>query len=354
LPRGAADGTLPRMKALIECAVPAMLAPGGTQVQVEQTKAGLEASGVEVEFLRWWDRGQRGDLIHYFGTPSNSFLGLARDAGLPVVMTNLFTETCNRSDFRLAVQGWLIQAGLKIPLARQVKHQLNWATYQRADHNVVGLECEKFVLEKVYRVPSSRISVVPLGLPDVFLNAGAGARREPHLICTGTITGRKYFVELAQMAQAAQVPVLFVGKPNHPGDPYWLKFKSLIDGRFVRHEPFVDSPAKMVSLLQAARGFVLMSQFENWCLSAHEAVACGLPLLVPDQNWSRERFGNQARYFPTIGYNAGNVARLKNFYAEAPALPAPAIKLHSWLEVAQELEKVYAQVLARTSAAGDR
>ena len=53
----------------------------------------------------------------------------------------------------------------------------------------------------------------------------------------------------------------------------------------------------MVALLQASRGFVLMSQFENWCLSAHEAVACGLPVLVPDQNWSRERFGNAARYF---------------------------------------------------------
>jgi glycosyltransferase involved in cell wall biosynthesis len=101
----------------------------------------------------------------------------------------------------------------------------------------------------------------------------------------------------------------------------------------------------MVALLQSARGFVLMSQFENWCLSAHEAVACGLPVLVPDQNWSRERFGNAAYYFKTIGYGADNVARLKKFYAEAPALPPPAIKLHSWLEVALELKKVYEKVL---------
>ena len=39
------------------------------------------------------------------------------------------------------------------------------------------------------------------------------------------------------------------------------------------------------------------------------------------------------------------MARLKEFYAEAPALPAPAIRLHSWLEVAQELKKVYEKVL---------
>jgi glycosyltransferase involved in cell wall biosynthesis len=340
-------GTILRVKILIDCAVPALLAPGGTQVQVEQTKAGLECLGVEVEYLRWWDRAQGGDLIHYFGTPSNSLLDLARGAGLPLLMTNLFTETCNRSDFRLAVQGALIQTGLKIPFGRQVKHQLNWGTYRRADHNIVGLACERQVLETVYRVPAERISVVPLGLPEIFLQAGPGARREPHLICTGTITERKFFVELAQLARAAEVPVLFVGKPNRSDDPYWRKFQSLLDDRFVRHEPFVDRPEKMVSLLQAARGFVLMSRFENWCLSAHEAVACGLPVLVPDQKWSRERFGAAARYFPTLGVNPGNVAALKRFYAEAARLPAPALQLHSWRAVAEQLRQVYAQVMAR-------
>ncbi len=342
------------MKVLIDCAVPALLAPGGTQVQVEQTRAGLASLGVEVDFLRWWDRGQRGDLIHYFGTPSNSFLNLAQGAGLPVVMTNLFTETCNRSLPRLAVQGWLIRAALKIPVARSVKHQLNWATYTHAAHNVVGLACEKNVLETVYRVPPERISVVPLGLPESFLRAGPGRRRGDHLICTGTITGRKYFVELAEMARAAEVPILFVGKPNHPADPYWLRFQQLIDNRWVCHQPFVESQTEMVALLQAARGFVLMSQFENWCLSAHEAVACGLPVLVPDQNWSRERFGSGACYFKTLGYNTANVACLKQFYAAAPNLPAPAIRHHSWSEVAQDLKHVYTQVLARKSNAGDR
>jgi glycosyltransferase involved in cell wall biosynthesis len=335
------------VKILIECAVPAMLAPGGTQVQVEQTKAGLEAIGVEAEYLRWWDRGQRGDLIHFFGTPSNSFLAIARAAGVPVVMTNLFTETCNRSDLRLKVQGVLIQAGLKIPLARQVKNQLNWATYQRADHNVVGLACEKQVLQTVYRVPADRVSVVPLGLSETFLRAGAGRRTENHLICTGTITERKYFVELAEMARTAQVPVLFVGKPNHPNDPYWLRFKALIDGRMVKHQPFVESPAEMATLLQSARGFVLMSRFENWCLAAHEAVACGLPLLVTDQKWSRERFGHGARYFKGLGASSENASRLRQFHAEAPSLSAPPIKLHSWREVAEQLKPVYERVLAR-------
>jgi len=339
------------MKVLIDCPVPAMFTHGGTQIQIEQTKAGLEAAGVEVEFLRWWDHAQRGDLVHFFSTASNAYLNLARAAGTPVVMTNLFTDACNRSAARLRRQGWLMQAALKIPFGNQLKGQLNWRTYGNATHNVVGLECEKNVLETVYRVPVEKISIVPLGLSENYLRAGHGRREAGHLICTGTITQRKNCVELAELARAAEVPILFVGKPYQPDDPYWLRFEKLIDQRFVKYKTHTESEIEMAGLLKASRGFALMSQFENWCLSAHEAVACGLPVLVPDQNWSRERFGDAARYFKTIGFNADNVNRLKSFYAEAPTLPAPAIKLHSWLEAAQELKKVYAQVLARKSAA---
>ena len=100
----------------------------------------------------------------------------------------------------------------------------------------------------------------------------------------------------------------------------------------------------MIEMLKSARGFVLMSQHENWCLSAHEAVACGLPLLVQNQNWSQERFGDQARYFETIGFSNRNAKILRKFWEDAPVLPAPGIKLHGWSEVAQKLKTIYGQV----------
>jgi len=335
-----------RVKVLIDSPTPVLLAHGGAQIQIEQTKAGLEALGVEVEFLRWWDKDQRGDLIHYFGTASNSYQALAQSVGLPVVMTNLFAEPCNRSKSRLRWQGRLIEVVLGIPVGRQVKNQLIWSTYRNATHNIVGLECEKFVLENAFLVPPERVSLVPLGLSENYLKAGSGHRDTGHLICTGTITRRKNSVELARLARAAGVPIRFVGRPYHPADDYWRQFQSLVDGQFVQHAPHTDSELEMVRHLQSARGFVLMSQFENWCLSAHEAVACGLPVLVQDQTWSRERFGNQAHYFETIGFSEENVRRLKRFYAEAPGLAAPTIKLDSWTEVAAQIKTIYEKVLA--------
>jgi glycosyltransferase involved in cell wall biosynthesis len=333
------------MKILFDCPTPVLFAHGGAQIQIEQTKAGLEANGVEVEYLRWWDATQTGDLVHFFGTASNSYLNLARSMGKPVVMTNLFTEACNRSPARLARQGWVMRTALHLPLIKQIKWQLNWLTYQNATHNVVGLECERVVLEKAFGVARERISLVPLGLSDTYLRAGAGQRQEAHLICTGTITERKNSVALAQLAHRAEVPILFVGKPYSMNDLYWRRFQELTDGRLVKYQPHVASESEMIRLLQAARGFVLMSQFENWCLSAHEAIACGLPLLVPDQNWSRERFGEQVRYFPTHGDNSENTAILKQFYNDSPRLSAPAIQLDSWGEAGRQLKIIYQKVL---------
>lgn len=336
------------MKILFYCPLPFLLAHGGAQTQIEQTKAALERAGVEVEWLRWWDGRQTGDLIHVFSLVNNEFLQQARVAGIPVLLTQLFTEACNRSAAQLARQGWLVRALLALPFGGGLKHQLAWQTYARATHNVVGLEAERRVLQQVYRVAPEKISVVPLGLSAAYLNAGAGSRAENHLITTGTITQRKNSAALAALAHAAQVPVLFVGKPYHLDDPYWRQFEKLIDGQWVKYHPHVGTEPEMIALLHAARGFVFMSAFENWCLSAHEAAACGLPLLVQDQNWSRERFGTEARYFSRIGVTAGNVEILRQFFAAAPELSAPRVKLFRWDDTAAELKKIYARILTRS------
>ena len=333
------------MRVLFDHPSPFLLAHGGFQVQIDQTKAALEKLGVQVEYLRWWDGEQKGDLIHYFAAASNGYLAQAKAINLPVVMTTLFTETCNRSDAQLARQGWITQCILFLPFGAGIKQQLAWRTYQNCARNIVGLEAERAVLQRVYRVPADRISTVPLGLSPAYLKAGAGTRSETHLICTGTITERKRSVELAQMAHAAQTPILFVGKPYHPADPYWGQFQKLIDDRWVKHHPHVGTEPEMIALLQSARGFVLMSKFENWCLVAHEAAACGLPLLLPDQKWSRERFGPEVRYFSSNRDSARDVQVLRQFYAEAPDLQRPAIHLHSWEECARQLKAVYERVL---------
>ena len=331
------------MKVLFDHSSPFALAHGGFQIQIEQTKAALERCGVEVEYMRWWDDRQNGNLIHYFGAPSVSYLRMARNKNIPVVVTHMFSATCNRSPFHLKIQGAITLALLALPGWGMIKNQLNWQSFRMADRMIVGLQAERRVLVTVFGLSHDKIINVPLGLDQAFLEVGKPSRCESHLITTGTVTGVKRSIELALMAQQAQVPILFVGKPYHRDDPYWKTFAALIDDRFVFHRDHVSDLAEMIGLLRASRGFILFSRHENWCLSAHEAAACGLPILVPDQPWSRECFGAQASYLD-VAPTGQNSAKLREFYDKCPSLPAPAIKFYSWDEVAEQLEACYRSV----------
>jgi glycosyltransferase involved in cell wall biosynthesis len=325
---------------------PFVLSHGGFQTQIEQTGNGLRTHGVQVEFLKWWEENQPADLLHFFGITHLAYLHQARIKGIPVVMTTIFSETCNRSDARLARQGFATQLLLRMPFGNGIKNQLSWLTFQRCSCMVVGLEAERKVLETVYRVPRERTAVVPLGLSEPFLTAGPGRREEDHLIYTGTITEQKGCVELAELALQAQVPVLFVGKPYSSADPYWKRFTALVDGKWVRHEPHVSGETEMIRKLQAARGFVIMSRYENWCLSAHEAAACGLPLLLPDLKWAHERFGDQASYLR--GNPSLQAKQLRAFYDSCADAPPPKVRLYSWDEVGAQMRGVYERVLSNS------
>jgi glycosyltransferase involved in cell wall biosynthesis len=323
---------------------PFSLAHGGTQIQIERTKAALEATGVEAEYMEWWNEKQSGDILHQVGWLHPEMIRLAQNKGWKVVITTLLTQQCNRSEREWLTRQVLIRSLLGAPLPRRWKLRLPWQCYHLCDQVIVGLEAERHVLEKLYGVESSRISVIPLGLTETFLGAGPPLRTENHLICTGTIGPLKNSVALARLAREAGTPILFVGKPFDYSSGYWEEFKALIDDQIIRHHPHVGTEAGLVDLLRQARGYVLMSQYENWSLAAHEAAACGLPLLLPDQRWSRERFGDRAAYFPTKG-RADAVAALRTFYDQCPKLAPPGIKLYNWREVAEMLRAVYQKLL---------
>ena len=336
------------MKVLIDFfGPPFFLAHGGAQTQVMETVAGLRELGVEVEFARWWDGKQSADLIHSFGVPNLTYIQFARSKHLPIINTTLFTATCNRSPRQLAMQGLIVSGLLKLPRIppwSSIRPQLIWEAFQQCDMNIVGLEAEARVLKTVYGVPTEQTGIVPLGLAKPFLDAGHGNRSGDYLITTGTITERKKSVELAKMAHRAQVPICFVGKPYDESSAYWREFQSLVDGSIVTHIPHTESIDEMISLLKGSRGYVLFSDYENWCLSAHEAIACGLPILVPDQPWSKELFTTKARYFSGWGIDS-STRNLQNFYQDCNNIPTPDIPLYSWKDVASRLLPFYNQLI---------
>ena len=331
------------MKILLEHGMPFQLAHGGYQIQIEQTKRGLEQAGLEVEWLRWWDDSQTGDIIQAFSPITAAVPYHAREKRIPVVLMTLLSGLCDLPPLRLHLKALQDLIFKRLPGIRGSFGTLPQQIFHLCTHNLVNIHAEARVMEQIYHVPSDRITVIPGGLSKNFLQAKPATKEGDYLICTATITERKNSVELARLAKLAEVPVLFVGKPYHPSSPYWRQFRELIDNRWVRYREHISSTDELIALLRSARGFVINSLIETWCFSAHEAAVCGLPVLLPDQKWSRELFGDQATYLTPR--QADNAAILRNFHRQAADAPAPRIQFWSWKQIGEQHAALYKKLL---------
>jgi glycosyltransferase involved in cell wall biosynthesis len=334
------------MKILLACPLPFMLAHGGQQIQIEQTRTALQAAGLEVEPLRWWDAGQSADLIHYFGRMPADQIRLAHQKGVKVVMLELLTGPAARTPWQLRMQR-LLRRTIEGAVPGDFAAAFNWRSYRLADACVANTSWEAHLMSYLFGAPPARVHVVPNGVEEVFLNSPLAARGQ-WLVCTATITGRKRVLELAESAALAQTPLWVIGKPYSDSDPYAQKFFALArrHPKVIRYEGAIQDRAQLARIYREARGFVLLSTMETRSLSAEEAAACECPLLLSDLPWARSTFGENASYCPVASPERCS-GLLRNFYDAAPSLPVPP-KPAAWSEIARQLKAIYEDVL-RTS-----
>jgi glycosyltransferase involved in cell wall biosynthesis len=332
------------MRVLFDHPVPFLMAHGGLQTQIQQSQQSLQQIGVDVEPLRWWDAGQRGDVLHYFGRMPTPVVRLAQEKGLKVVMGDLLTEQGSRSPARLRLQR-SISRGMQALLPAGWLYNFHWQSYRLADACVALTPWEAQLLTQLFAAPANRVHVVPNGVEEIFLH-GQPTSRGRWLVCTATLTPRKRVLEMAEAAAQARVPLWIIGKPYSETDAYVSRFLQLAKAQheWIRYEGAVNDRTQLARIYREARGFVLLSAIESLSLSALEAAACGCPLLLSDLPWARTVFQANASYCPVRGPAHRAAAVLRRFYDVAPELPAPPKPL-SWVEVARQLAAVYEQVL---------
>jgi glycosyltransferase involved in cell wall biosynthesis len=331
------------MKILLNCHVPFSLAHGGAQIQIEQTQAGLEKIGVEVESLRWWDDKQTGDILHHFGRIPATLLELARQKGMKVVMAELLTGQGSRPVARLKFQRFLNRAAEKI-LPGSIRQRLDWESYRLADALIALTPWEAQLMTWLFNAPPQKVHVVPNGVEEPFFESQKATRGQ-WLVSTTTITERKRVLESAEAAVAAKTPLWIIGKPYSDSDPYARSFLALArsNPQIIRYEGAISDRAQLARIYREARGFVLLSAMESLSLSALEAAACECPLLLSDLPWARTTFREDARYCP-IASPSGMAPFLRQFYDDAPNLKSPA-KPPTWTDVAVQFKAVYEKVL---------
>lgn len=314
------------------------------QIQIEQTKAGLEGIGVETEYLRWWDDKQNGNVLHHFGRYPADFIRQAQEKGMKVVMAELLTGPGSRSPGRIRIQK-IVQRIMARTFPRGQVAAYSWDSYQLADALVALTKWEATLMGELYGAPASKTHVVPNGVEEAFLNSKP-ATRGKWLICTATITERKRVLELVEAAARAQTPLWVIGKPYGESDPYAKRFLGLAAAQpnTLRYEGPIHDRATLARVYREARGFVLLSTMESLSLSALEAAACECPLLLSDLPWARGTFGENASYCKVPASAARTAEVLRKFYDAAPTLKCPPRPL-SWREVCQQLKSLYEELL---------
>ena len=334
------------MKILFDHHLPFLLAHGGLQIQIEQTKAALESLGIEVEYLEFWDEKQRGDLIHFFGRGDEGYIKLAHQKGMAVVMSELLTGAGSRSKGQLLAQRSLIRLARKV-LPKTFTSKMGWEAFQMADAVIALTAWEAELMVDLFAAEKSKLHVVPNGVDECFFPAPDKQNREDWLICAATITERKRVVELGAAAVAGGIKVKIAGRPYSEDDPYYQKFLALCREHpdYLEYLGPITERLKMARLYQSAGGFVLLSTMESLSLSALEAAASGCPLLLSDLPWARTTFGRGASYCP-INLAAQETGKiLKDFAANHLARPKALVPLR-WAEVARQLVNIYTRCLS--------
>lgn len=332
------------MKILLHCHVPFLLAHGGAQIQIEQTKLALEKIGVEVEYLRWFDGNQTGDVLHFFGRIPGVLVELAHQKRMKVVLADLLTAQGSRSNGRLRVQSSIMRVVESVAPGLGA-NAFNWKSYRDVDACVALTAWEAKLMGDLFGAPPNRLHVIPNGVEEVFLNAKPRERGK-WLVCTATITERKRVLELAEAAVKAETPLWIVGRAYSENDSYAKRFFDLTKQHsdVIRFEGAISDRTRMAEVYREARGFVLLSTMESLSLSALEAAACECPLLLSDLPWARTVFGDRVSYCP-ITPDVGQTAKaLRAFYDAAPTLKAPHKPL-TWVEVAQQFRALYESLL---------
>lgn len=332
------------MKILFDHSSPFLLAHGGFQIQIEETKSALEKAGLEVEFLRWWDASQRGDIIHFFGAAPAGHAELARRKKLKFVITHLLGGLGARAAWKRSFQKLIIGAAFR-GLPSAVLGRAGWSMWTTADAYIAVTSWEARLMVEVFRAPRERVHVVPNGVSEVFFQATPATRTE-WLMTTASIFPVKRLLETARAAVIAKTPYWVMGQPLSDADNYYQEFATFCrqHSGILRYENVMRTHAELTQLYHQARGFVLLSRWETQSLSALEAAACETPLLLSDLPWAHATFGDGVNYCPIT--STGRTAEyLRRFYDEAPRMPAPP-KPRTWSEVGAMLGKVYERVLA--------
>ena len=274
------------MKIRFVPAQPHCFAFGGFDIQMHRSLEVLTAMGVDAQPLDFWSRDGGFDILHIWGFDTDLHLTTARFAkqyGKKLVLTPLLQYLTPRS--------WLRYAGALIEGTARRRIVLGGLV----DKFLAVNDEQGSTLQRLYRVPDSKIEIIPTILDQRFFESQP-PRAEladgfaGFMFCAGNICARKNQLKLAQAAIETRTPILFAGDVSGGEEAYGEQFaQAIAPHAFLRWNKWMNGP-QLLEAYQAARGVVLPSFEEQQPTIGLEAAALGKPLLLGRLPYARQKF----------------------------------------------------------------
>lgn len=330
--------------------------PGGGEVQLLKTKEYLEKLGVSVKlFDTWHDKLRDFDILHVFGSVKEALpmMTLAHQAGIKIVLSTICWynwrsawETPGSWRARVAALGRHTGKVL-FPLIPSERKRM----MEIADVLMPNSESEARQLEQFFRVPRSRIAIIPNGVDSVFFDANPKLFIEKYglrdfVLCVGRIEPRKNQLGMIRALSGAQVPFVLIGDPVSTYPEYYQACHKAA-GSNVHFLGGMPHESEMLhSAYAACHTFLLASWLETPGLSALEAGLAGAKVVITQDGATKEYFRDFASYVDPA--NATDIRTKTLAACEEPKdfrLKEFINQNHTWQRTAEKVLVEYQRVL---------
>lgn len=271
---------------------PHCFAFGGFEMQMLNALNSVKETGVDASKLDIWSRDNDFHIIHLWGVGPHNYhiIDWAKKSGKATVATVLLPYF---DTIRLKLSYY------KHYFSTVQKQLLRY--YMLIDRIVVVNELQSTILTNYYKVPPSKIEIIPNIIEEEYFNVpnfnfSKKYNIDSYVLCTGNISSRKNQFNLAVACINLNLNLVLIGNIIDGELLYGKALENLIkDNKKVKWiKELPRASEELVAAYSQCSIFALPSNDETQPISALEAIAMGKPIVLMDKKYACQSYYKEA------------------------------------------------------------
>jgi len=223
---------------------------------------------------------------------------------------------------------------------------------QKADYIILASEFEgENLINNIPKISKQKLTITPHGVDVIDLSPkNRDNKEERELVFAGYLQKRKgvhYIIqalkELVYTFNVRNIKLTIIGDGPYKNDLKILAKKLKVED-YILWQPFLEH-SKLFLKIKNSDIFLLLSENENYGITAVEALALGTPVIVTKRAALKEFLNEPGCFGVSYPPNPREVAKLILKIANSDIKVGPfSKKIRSWEKVAEDYEKIYLSI----------